>query len=86
MAFNLSKPFLNYFILYSELPDEIARLDVHSPILQKKLKQKNVRQLFKVSRSVHDGSYSNPTVLGDTDNAGFFIISSLHTVEIWWGH
>lgn len=69
MALHLSKLFLRNCILYSELPYEIASLGVSSPILQKK--QKNVRQLFKVSQSFN-GSYSCPTILEDVVHAGVF--------------
>lgn len=90
MALNFSKPFFNDCILYSELPYEVARLGVNNPILQKKLKQKNVRQSFKISQSVHGRNCSSLAILEYVSHSGFEVISflciyCLYFVEIWWG-
>lgn len=49
MALSLSKLFLKACIAYLKLPHGIAKVGVSSLILQKKLKQKNIRQ-FRVSQ------------------------------------
>lgn len=78
MALNFSKPFFNDRILYSELPYEVARVGVNNPILQKKLKQKNIRQSFKISQSVHGGNCSSLAILEYVGHSGLGVVSFLY--------
>lgn len=72
---------LLYFIFRTTLGDSKAGKSHFTEEIKTEKCEAVVQSLI-----VHDGSCSDPTILGDADQAGFFITSCLHALEIWWGH